>query len=129
MKLLATLLGRPVSANDLPNLANQFGGRPATPGGESTFKTISSPKPTTTTTTSTKKPAILKEVELLQTLLQRQQGKNGQNNIKDSDLLIAGPETIDTYGKTNDAILASLLKQQGIGPAHNNIPVQVFIFN
>lgn len=123
LKLLSTLLGRPISANDLPKIANQFGGKTSAPL-DSTVS-IKSTTTTTTTTTSTKKPAILREVELLQTLLQRQNEKNEKNSVKDSNLLIAEPEPIDTYGKTNDAILATLLKQQGIGPAHNNIPVEV----
>lgn len=99
LQLLSTLLGRPISANDLPSLVN------------------TAEKPGTTTTTTTQKPAVIQEVELLQNLLQA--------NKLNEDATVEVPE--DAYGKTNDAILATLLKQQGIGPAHNNVPVQQLI--
>lgn len=56
-------------------------------------------------------------MELLQNLLQA--------NKLNEDATVQIPD--DSYGKTNDAILATLLKQQGIGPAHNNVPVQQLI--
>lgn len=115
LQLLSTLLGRPVSAKDLPKITQQFG------GGRGTGRVKSEVSPTaattttstTTTTTTTSKPAILREVELLQTILKTQ-----QNNVKP-----APPS--EYYGKTDDAILATILKQQGIGPTHNNIPIEV----
>lgn len=106
LQLLSSLLGRPISANDLPNLTNQFGDAPPQ-------RKI----PTSTTTTTTARPAILQEVELLQNLLQA--------NKLNEESTVEVP--VDAYGKTNDALLATLLKQQGIGPAHNNVPVQQLI--
>lgn len=65
-----------------------------------------------TITGTTLKPALAKEVELLQTLL------------KNQNSLTTASTNLNTnyYGKTDDALLATLLKQQGIGPAHNNVP-------
>lgn len=54
----------------------------------------------------------------MQSLLQQQNGLRAE---------AARPEY---YGKTDDAILATILKQQGIGPSHNNLPIDVsIIFN
>lgn len=111
LALLSTLLGRPITADDLPNLANSVNPdqkRPA-PSKQAAIST--------TTTAPGQPPAIIKEVELLQSLLQA--------NKANEDSTVAVPS--DAYGKTNDAILATLLKQQGIGPAHNNVPVQQLI--
>lgn len=104
LQLLSSLLGRPISIEDLPSLAG---------GIQTVAKTARVPTTTTTTTTSTPKPDILKEVELLQSLLQTQAALNPKPELSDSDY----------YGKTDEAILAAILKQQGIGPSHNNIPV------
>lgn len=106
LALLSTLLGRPISIADLPSLA----------GGGTQVRTATPTRATTTTsttTTTTEKPDILKEVELLQSLLQTQAAINPNPELSDSDY----------YGKTDEAILATILKQQGIGPSHNNIPV------
>lgn len=88
LKLLSTLLGRPLSDKDLPQLKQQ----------------ITTPKQSTTSSTIVR-----------------------QTTIKDaSDLYLPNINTNNGYGKTNDAILATILKQRGIGPAHNNIPVDLF---
>lgn len=114
LQLLSSLLGRPVSAKDLPTITQQFGG--GSGGGvrgTQRRKPDTTTSTTTTTTTTTSKPAILREVELLQTILKTQ-----QNNVKPE-------QPPEYYGKTDDAILATILKQQGIGPTHNNIPIEV----
>lgn len=128
LRLLSTLLGRPISFDDLPNIEKQFGGNGArkTKSNPTTIGTSTTTTTTTTSTSTTVKPptisttittteptaAIVREVELLQTLLKNQQ----QNDVKSS------PEY---YGKTDEAILATILRQQGIGPSHNNIPIEV----
>lgn len=105
LRLLSTLLGRPITANDLPGLTQSLGGgaqkQPVRPTTTTT---------TTTTTTRSPKPAIVREVELLQSLLNTAPKQ---------------PASGEFYGKTDEAILATLLKQQGIGPTHNNIPIEV----
>lgn len=83
LRLLSTLLGRPISAKEIPKLVQQV---------------------TSTTTTTTTVLPILQKLR--------------PNGI---------PQTIDIpsdefYGKTNEALLATILKQRGIGPASNNIP-------
>lgn len=116
LKLLSALLGRPVSTQDLPQLTNQIKG--GSRGRQTTAPkpiissttTSTTPSTTTTTSTTTSKPAIIKEVELLQSLLNTRPDKRPD----------PGP---DYYGKTDEAILATILKQQGIGPTNNNIPI------
>lgn len=83
LRLLSTLLGRPISANEIPKLVKQV--------------------TSTTTTTTTVLPIL--------------------QNLKPSGI----SQTLDIpsdefYGKTNEALLATILKQRGIGPASNNIP-------
>lgn len=112
LQLLSTLLGRPVSPDDLPDIVNQFDGNSGQRNGPpSTSQTFISASASVT------QPPIIKEVELLQNLLQA--------NKLNEESTVEVPA--DAYGKTNDAILATLLKQQGIGPAHNNVPVQQLI--
>lgn len=127
LKLLSTLLGRPISVNELPTITQQFGGGSKSGNSNAgsgrgnsrrtptTAATTVPPTTTTTTTTSTttRKPDIVREAELLQSLLRQQQQQSDTR-----------PEY---YGKTDDAILATILKQQGIGPSHNNLPIDVSV--
>lgn len=118
LKLLSTLLGRPISEKDIPQLTQSTGTQQTRPP-------IESNAPTTTERTkkiTSTNPALIREVELLQTILQKQQTTPKTS----SDLYLPGVEPSDAYGKTNDALLATILKQRGIGPAHNNIPVDLF---
>ncbi len=110
LKLLSTLLGRPISPNDLPQLTQQFGGATSSDGPKKRYPSSTS----TTSSTTTPKPAIVKEVELLQSLL-----RNPNKDIKSQ----VGSD--EFYGNTDEAILATILKQKGIGPSHNNIPIEV----
>ena len=120
LKLLSTLLGRPIDVDDLPQITNQFGGSRGAAAGRRKVPTVTTTTTTTTTTTpaptttTTLKPAIVREVELLQSLL----------NPKKPNV-VAPEKDADYYGKTDDAILATILRQQGIGPSHNNIPIEV----
>lgn len=117
LKLLSTLLGRPISEKDIPQLTQSTATQQTRPP-------VESKAPTTTERTKkiTSTPALIREVELLQTILQKQQTTPKST----SDLFLPGVEPADAYGKTNDALLATILKQRGIGPAHNNIPVDLF---
>lgn len=109
LKLLSSILGRPISIEELPTIMKQyrFGRNPT------------APTTTTTTTTTTPSPPIINS----NTPITRDEVIE---LLKDPDVGLG--DNIDTYGKTNDAILAAVLKQKGIGPAHNNVPVDVSIF-
>lgn len=109
LKLLSTLLGRPISPNDLPQLTQQFGSGTSSEGPKKRY-----PSSTSTTSTTTQKPAIVKEVELLQSLL-RSPNKDIKSQVGSDEY----------YGNTDEAILATILKQKGIGPSHNNVPIEV----
>lgn len=111
LQLLSTLLGRPISPNDLPQLTQQFGGGASSEGPKKRY-----PSSTSTTSTTTAQPAIVKEVELLQSLL-RSPNKDIKSQVGSDEF----------YGNTDEAILATILKQKGIGPSHNNIPIEVIL--
>lgn len=118
LKLLSTLLGRPVSDKDIPQL------KQPSPN-QSSRSPIEADIPTTTERTkkiTSTYVAATHEVGLLETILQNQPTTPSGT----SDLFIPDVDAGDTYGKTNDALLATILKQRGIGPAHNNIPVDLF---
>lgn len=106
LKLLSSILGRPITIEELPTIMRQyrFGRNPTVP--------------TTTTTTTTPAPIINSNTPITRDEV--------IELLKDPDVGLG--DNIDTYGKTNDAILAAVLKQKGIGPAHNNVPVDVSLF-
>lgn len=118
LQLLSTLLGRPISEKDIPQLTQSTATQHTRPPIESKAPTTTERTPKVTSTN----PALIREVELLQTILQKTQTTPKST----SDLFIPGVEPADAYGKTNDALLATILKQRGIGPAHNNIPADLF---
>lgn len=89
LKLLSTLLGRPIGPNEIPKLARQV--------------------TSTTTTTTTVSPA-LKDIQL-------------KPNFNLPEDIFLDDSNSNIYGKSNEAILAAVLKEKGIGPANNNIPV------
>ncbi|KFB38244.1 hypothetical protein ZHAS_00005598 [Anopheles sinensis] len=115
LKLLSNLLGRPISAKELPNLTKQLGGGVGG-GGSSVFlgnvPATARVTTTTTTTTTTRRPSATADGELLKQLLLTQQQQHNS-----SPAVIERPEF---YGKTNEAILAAVLKQRGIGPTNTN---------
>lgn len=118
LKLLSTLLGRPISEKDIPQLKQSTGTQQNQPSIE-LKKSSTTERPKKTTPSN---PALVREVELLQTILQKQPTTPKST----SDLFLPGVEPNEAYGKTNDALLATILKQRGIGPAHNNIPGDLF---
>lgn len=117
LQLLSTLLGRPVSPKDIPQLTKQA----------SSLQPSSSTLRSTTvhSTKTTVIPGLVQESSLLQQI-----GDNPDDTVPDNDLTstdeLAAIDPSDAYGKTNDALLATLLKQRGIGPAHNNIPLSIY---
>ena len=107
LQLLSSLLGRPVSQKDIPQLAKSGGG-----GG--------------TTTKTTVNPAQLAQEVVQQISGDKQPNEDGGDNDLTSTDELASIDPSDAYGKTNDALLATLLKQRGIGPAHNNLPLDIY---
>lgn len=96
LALLSTLLGRPVTLNDIPNLTKPNKGSVAT-------------------------TTVHNEVADLSGLLNEQTRVKSAVSSGSSDPKANLPQY---YGKTDDAVLASILKEQGIGPVHNNVPVE-----
>lgn len=97
LALLSTLLGRPVTINDLPDL-------------------------TTPTKPSTVAPQIIhNEVAQLSGAIDDQTRVKSAVSSGSSDSKANLPQF---YGKTDNAVLAAILKQQGVGPVHNNVPVE-----
>lgn len=116
LQLLSTLLGRPISQKDIPQLTKQA----------STQQPIIPPPRTTTvhTTKATVNPALV-QLELFQHIAPKPNQAEPDNELTSTDEL-ASIDPSDAYGKTNDALIATLLKQRGIGPAHNNIPLSIY---
>uniref|UniRef100_A0A182NDQ4 Uncharacterized protein n=1 Tax=Anopheles dirus TaxID=7168 RepID=A0A182NDQ4_9DIPT len=110
LKLLSNLLGRPITEKDIPSLTKQLG----TGGQRQQFATAgpATTAKTTTTAGTTRRPAATADGELLKQLLLTQQQQHNS-----SPAVIERPEF---YGKTNEAILAAVLKQRGIGPSNTN---------
>lgn len=99
-----------MSIADLPELTKSFG--------------IPPPPPSLT------KPIKSSPVVAQNEVINQVDPGNDKTRVKseiDSGVPKIKPETFDNYGKTDDALLASLLKQNGIGPANNNIPVQLLL--
>lgn len=115
LQLLSSLLGRPISQKDIPQLTKQV-----STSSPSTVRSI--PVRSTKTTSA---PAFIQESELFQQIAPKPDGLEPDNDLTSTDEL-AAIDPSDAYGKTNDALLATLLKQRGIGPAHNNIPLNIY---
>lgn len=117
LQLLSTLLGRPISQKDIPELTKQA---------SKSSPTTTTFRPTTVRPTKTTvNPKIIQEIELLQQIAKKPEEPEPDNDLTSTDEL-ASIDPSDAYGKTNDALLATLLKQRGIGPAHNNIPLNIY---
>ncbi|XP_061511370.1 mucin-2-like [Anopheles gambiae] len=118
LKLLSNLLGRPITEKDIPNLTKQLGTGGSGPlfanTGLSAMRTTTAAPTTIRTTISNKvrRPTSTADAELLKQLLLTQQEQHNS-----SPAVIESP---DFYGKTNEAILAAVLKQRGIGPSNTN---------
>lgn len=141
LKLLSTLLGRPLSDKDIPKLTKQQQQQQQQTNDLSIKQTtpLTSTIRTTKAVTSSPPPnsVLAREVELLQKIIQKQQNdaipaatataaNELATNNNDDDKVLASIDPADAYGKTNDALLATLLKQRGIGPAHNAIPLNIY---
>lgn len=129
LKLLATLLGRPVSQKDIPNLVGKTTDNPSR-GPQSTSASNKLHTTTAGNSLTTANPALVREVELLTKIVKKPDEEAsattavGGEAVDDDKFLAIEPA--EAYGKTNDALLATLLKQRGIGPAHNNIPLNIY---
>lgn len=120
LKLLSALLGRPISVAEIPSLVNQVGKSTA----PSTLTPVTKPKTTRTTTPSTttttrvqsttsKLPEVFDVAKYL------------QQNSQVGSTASASTSSPSVYGKSNEAVIAALLKEQGIGPENNKIPIDV----
>lgn len=112
LQLLSTLLGRPVQQKDISQLTKS-GGTGLTQSSVGTVKTTVS-------------PAQLAQEVIQQIAGEKQPNESDGNNDLTSTDELASIDPSDAYGKTNDALLATLLKQRGIGPAHNNLPLDIY---
>ena len=131
IKLLSLLLGRPISAQDIPKLTGAapkvlgnsvIRGTPAVTTRRSTTTTTASTVPTfrpmPTPTLPAFKPLSSREEELLLAL----------NNIQSPRTTTTTTTTTTqrpVLAKSQEAVLAALLKQQGIGPNNNQLPIDV----
>lgn len=116
LQLLSTLLGRPVAQKDIPQLLTKQ---------TNTLSPSSTTSQTTIATKTTVNPKIIQEIDLLQQIAKKPNEPVPDNDLTSTDEL-AAIDPSEAYGKTNDALLATLLKQRGIGPAHNNIPLNIY---
>lgn len=109
LKLLSALLGRPITAAEIPSLIGQVGKStgPSTVSPDKSRNNLRSTEVTSTTPrTSTKPwtpPTILDTAKYME----------------------ATSTTAAYFGKSNEARIAEILKLQGIGPENNNLPVDV----
>lgn len=121
LQLLSTLLGRPISQKDIPQLTKSDG-----IGSTQTANSIQNLAAATATTKTTVNPAQLAQEVIQQISGDKQPNEAGGDNDLTSTDELASIDPSDAYGKTNDALLATLLKQRGIGPAHNNLPLDIY---
>lgn len=117
LQLLSTLLGRPVSQKDIPQFTKSNGGSPQS---ANSIQSLGTPTKTTVN------PAQLAQEVIQQIGGDKQPNEAGGDNDLTSTDELASIDPSDAYGKTNDALLATLLKQRGIGPAHNNLPLDIY---
>lgn len=125
LQLLSLLLGRPVKAEDIPKLTQNIPnglGNPTTPVPKTTTSTTTR-KPTTSIRKTTTVPPPFSplsndEIKILEAI----------NKIQSTRVIITTtrkPVVIPALGRSQEAVLADLLKQRGIGPLNNQIPVDV----
>lgn len=128
IQLLSLLVGRPVSSQDISKLAATNLGRgnvrsvpnlttPTTtvaPTQRSTFR--STRAPSISSTIPAFKPLTDKETQFLEALKQIQTTK--------APTTTTTTEKVKTVSKSQEAIIAALLRQQGFGP-NNQVPIEV----
>lgn len=123
LQLLSTLLGRPVSQKELSKITNSNAIGSTSPSFNS-FQNLA----TATIATTKNTPAAQFAQEVIKQIGDDAQPNesDGDNDLTSTDDELASIDPSDAYGKTNDALLATLLKQRGIGPAHNNLPLDIY---
>jgi hypothetical protein len=134
LRLLSLLLGRPVKAEDIPKLRGGLGG-----GGSLGIPTTSIPgpivtsttqKPTTVKPTSTStpppfSPLSVDEIKILEAINKIQSTRAVTTTTTEKPV---AKNPLLNLGRSQEAVLADLLKQRGIGPLNNQIPVDVSEF-
>lgn len=110
LKLLSALLGRPISVAEIPSLLNQVGRStgPSTVSPKNVVRSTASTASVTRPASQTWTPATVLDT-----------AKYVEAAVSTS---VSPP---NYYGKSNEAIIAALLKEQGIGPENNNLPIDV----
>lgn len=113
LKLLSALLGRPISVAEIPTLINQVGKST----GPSTLRAQKSNALKSTVPATTSTPPTTTTIQpLLWTL---------PTVVDTTKYVEANTRNAAYYGKSNEAVIATILKSQGIGPENNNIPIEV----
>lgn len=123
IKLLSLLVGKPVSNLDISKLASANLGRPSV----RQAAPLTSPIPTLrrTTTTSTKAPEIETTIPEFKPLSDRETKflKALQQIQTTKALTTTTTERSSSVSKSQEALIAALLMQQGIGP-NNQVPIE-----
>lgn len=123
LKLLSALLGRPITIAEIPSLVGQIGRGTAPTTVSPPPKRSSGTRVVTSTTTTERSTSVFSESTeriVSSTLLDEAETVQELLNVESTTKI-----SPDFYGKTNEAKIAAILRQQGIGPANNNIPVEV----
>lgn len=121
IQLLSLLIGRPLNPEDVAKLASTNLGKATTKTPSSTNQMVSS------TSAVPSFPLLETEAKFLQALQQIQTTPYMTSPSTTTTIMTTTPRTF-TRSKSQEAILAALLRQQGIGPAingNNQIPLEV----
>lgn len=125
LKLLSALLGRPITIAEIPSLVGQIG-RGTAP------TTVSPPPKRSSGTRSSTKSRVTSTTEISTSSESTEKSTSSTAFDESTSFQSVSESTTkispDFYGKTNEAKIAAILRQQGIGPANNNIPVEVSFF-
>lgn len=126
LQLLSLLVGKPVSPSDLTKLASANLGRGSIRSAQVATSPVTSASTTSVKTTQAIttsslvpgfKPLTLQESKFLAALEQIQ-------TTKAPTTTTTSTERIKTVSKSQEALIAALLREQGIGP-NNQIPIEV----
>jgi TolA-binding protein len=141
LRLLSLLLGRPINPEDIPKLTAKVPKNLGIASVRGTPAIVKSTATSTTTTTTTQRPTTKSSIPTFRPLAATPAFKPLSN--REEELLIAlqniqttkvFPTTTTTtvrstsLGKSQEAVLAALLKQQGFGP-NNQVPIDVSFLN
>lgn len=133
IKLLSLLLGKPVSADDISKLASTNLGNPSvrsvplstlpsTTSQTTTVKLRTTAVPKATSFVPPFKPLTNEETQFLQALEQIQTTRPPTTSTSTTTM-----NKVKTTSKSQEAIIAALLRQQGIGP-NSQLPLDVRVF-